>query len=47
MVTVKADLSPRPVGFKPYPLAGPTRHAPPGSVMEDGKYPTVTGLEHD
>ena len=47
MVTVKADLSPRPIGFKPYPLQGPTRHAPPGSVMEDGKYPTVTGLEHD
>ncbi len=47
MLTVKADLSPRPVGFKPYPLKGPTRHAPPGSVMEDGKYPTVTGLEHD
>jgi 2-oxoglutarate ferredoxin oxidoreductase subunit alpha len=47
MVSVKADLSPRPIGFKPYPLTGPTRHAPPGSVMEDGKYPTVTGLEHD
>ena len=33
--------------FKPYPLDGPTRHAPPGTVMGGGKYPVVTGLEHD
>jgi 2-oxoglutarate ferredoxin oxidoreductase subunit alpha len=47
MVTVQPDLSPRPANFKPYPLDGQTRHAPPGSVMGSGKYPTVTGLEHD
>ncbi len=41
------DLSPRPEDFKPYPLNGITRHAPPGSVIGSGKYPTVTGLEHD
>ncbi len=33
--------------FKPYPLDGITRHAPPGSKMKGGKYPIVTGLEHD
>lgn len=33
--------------FKPYPLDGRTRHAPPGTVMEAGTYPVVTGLEHD
>lgn len=33
--------------FKPYPLDGLTRHAPPGTVMGGGKYPVVTGLEHD
>ncbi len=33
--------------FKPYPLDGLTRHAPPGAPMEGGKYPVVTGLEHD
>jgi 2-oxoglutarate ferredoxin oxidoreductase subunit alpha len=47
MVTVQPDLSPRPANFKPYPLDGQTRHAPPGSVMGSGKYPTVSGLEHD
>ena len=29
------------------PIDGRTRHAPPGSVVGSGKYPTVTGLEHD
>jgi 2-oxoglutarate ferredoxin oxidoreductase subunit alpha len=43
----RPDLSPRPSGYKPYPLDGVTRHAPPGSRMIDGKYPVVTGLEHD
>jgi len=47
MVDPKPDLSPRPAGFKPYPLNGITQHAPPGTRMLDGKYPTVTGLEHD
>jgi len=41
------DLSPRPDAFKPYPLDSVTRHAPPGSRMMGGKYPIVTGLEHD
>lgn len=47
MVSPAPDLSPRPAGFKPYPLDGVTQHAPPGTKMLDGKYPTVTGLEHD
>ncbi len=40
------DLSDRAADFKPYPLDGVTRHAPPGTKMS-GKYPHVTGLEHD
>jgi len=47
MVDPKLDLTPRAAGFKPYPLGGITQHAPPGTRMLDGKYPTVTGLEHD
>ncbi len=47
MVDVKPDTSPRTPEFKPYPLNDLTRHAPPGSIMTSGKYPTVTGLEHD
>jgi 2-oxoglutarate ferredoxin oxidoreductase subunit alpha len=47
MVSVKPDTTPRPPEFKPYPLGGMTRHAPPGTLMTSGKYPTVTGLEHD
>lgn len=41
------DQRPRGEDFKPYPLDGETRHAPPGTVMQGGKYPVVTGLEHD
>jgi len=41
------DLSPRGEEFKPYPLEGLTRHAPPGTPMSAGTYPVVTGLEHD
>ena len=40
-------LETRPEDFQPYPLEGKTRHAPPGSIMASGKYPVVTGLEHD
>jgi 2-oxoglutarate ferredoxin oxidoreductase subunit alpha len=47
MGETKPDLSPRPPEFKPYPMDGQTRHAPPGSIITSGKYPTVTGLEHD
>jgi 2-oxoglutarate ferredoxin oxidoreductase subunit alpha len=41
------DTSVRAEGFKPYPLDQITRHAPPGAKIADGKYPIVTGLEHD
>jgi 2-oxoglutarate ferredoxin oxidoreductase subunit alpha len=47
MQNPKPDLTPRPAGFKPYPLDAITRHAPPGTPMLEGKYPVVTGLEHD
>ena len=43
----KPDLTPRSQGFKPYALDNLTHHAPPGTRMLDGKYPVVTGLEHD
>ena len=43
----KPDLTERGADFKPYPLDRITRHAPPGSRIATGKYPTVTGLEHD
>ncbi len=41
------DTSDRSADFKPYPLDAVTRHAPPGSKMLGGRYPHVTGLEHD
>lgn len=41
------DLSTRGEDFKPYPLDQITRHAPPGAKIASGKYPIVTGLEHD
>lgn len=41
------DLSVRGEDFKPYPLDKITRHAPPGAKVASGKYPIVTGLEHD
>lgn len=47
MVAARPDTSPRDASYKPYPLDRMTRHAPPGSFMASGKYPTVTGLEHD
>jgi len=47
MLDPKPDLTPREPGFKPYSLEGLTHHAPPGTRMLDGKYPVVTGLEHD
>jgi 2-oxoglutarate ferredoxin oxidoreductase subunit alpha len=42
----KPDFTPR-EGFKPYDLNRITQHAPPGTRLLDGKYPLVTGLEHD
>jgi 2-oxoglutarate ferredoxin oxidoreductase subunit alpha len=47
MVDPKPNLAERPADFKPYPLDRITQHAPPGSKILSGKYPTVTGLEHD
>lgn len=47
MVEPKLDLSDRPADFKAYDLEKITQHAPPGSWVEEGKFPTVTGLEHD
>lgn len=41
------DQNARGEDFKPYPIDGLTKHAPPGTAMEGGKYPVVTGLEHD
>lgn len=32
---------------KPYALGSITRHAPPGTRIQDGRYPNITGLEHD
>jgi len=47
MVDPTLDLSPRPPGFKPYAVDQVTQHATPGAPMIDGKYPLVSGLEHD
>jgi len=47
MVECQPDITPRAAGFRPYPLDAITRHAPPGTRMLGGVYPTVTGLEHD
>jgi 2-oxoglutarate/2-oxoacid ferredoxin oxidoreductase subunit alpha len=47
MIAPKPDLTPREGGFKPYDLERVTQHVPPGTRMLDGKYPLVTGLEHD
>lgn len=50
---VTQDISPdfSPVAeHKPYDLSaadGVTRHLPPGTRIASGKYPVVTGLEHD
>ncbi len=47
MIPVSLDQEPRDADWKPYPLKGEVRHAPPGTKMLGGKYPVVTGLEHD
>lgn len=47
VVEPELDQEERSEDFKPYPLDSRTRHAPPGTVMAGGKYPVVTGLEHD
>ena len=46
---IAPDLTPV-ADHKPYDLAaadGVTRHAPPGTRIASGRYPIVTGLEHD
>lgn len=47
MTDASLDLTPRPAEWKPYPVQGDVNHAPPGTKMLGGKYPVVTGLEHD
>src|SRR5205814_8403633 len=42
----KPDLTPRQT-HKPYPLDEITHHVPPGTRILDGKYPLMSGLEHD
>ncbi len=51
---VVSDLEPAILERKPtvsahraYPLDALTCHAPPGTRIEDGRYPNITGLEHD
>ncbi len=46
---ISPDLTPRDE-HKPYDLSakdGITQHAAPGTYIKSGKYPVVTGLEHD
>ena len=46
---ISPDLSPR-EDHKPYDLSAPdgiTQHAAPGTFIKSGKYPVVTGLEHN
>jgi 2-oxoglutarate ferredoxin oxidoreductase subunit alpha len=43
---ISPDFSARGPNYKPYENAA-DGHAPPGTPMVDGKYPVVTGLEHD
>ena len=47
MIEPELDLSDRPADYKPYDMKRITRHAPPGSWIEGGVFPQVTGLEHD
>ncbi|MCS7064077.1 MAG: 2-oxoacid:acceptor oxidoreductase subunit alpha [Methylacidiphilales bacterium] len=46
-VPVQLDLSPHEGNYKPYALDRITRHLTPGRYTADGKYPVVSGLEHD
>jgi len=46
MVDPKPDLTPRET-FKPYPIDAITQHVVPGTRILDGKYPLLSGLEHD
>jgi 2-oxoglutarate ferredoxin oxidoreductase subunit alpha len=46
---ITPKFEPKPAGYKAYDNStdGIAHHAPPGTKMLDGKYPIVTGLEHD
>jgi 2-oxoglutarate ferredoxin oxidoreductase subunit alpha len=44
---VPLDTTPRDANWKPYPLDADVNHAPPGTKMLGGKYPVISGLEHD
>jgi 2-oxoglutarate ferredoxin oxidoreductase subunit alpha len=46
---IEPNLEPRGPNYKPYENTtdGIARHAPPGTPMLDGRFPIVTGLEHD
>jgi 2-oxoglutarate ferredoxin oxidoreductase subunit alpha len=46
MIDPKPDMTPRQT-HKPYPLDQITQHIPPGTRILDGKYPLMSGLEHD
>ena len=46
MVDAKPDLTPRQTHV-PYRLDHITQHIPPGTRILDGKYPLLSGLEHD
>jgi 2-oxoglutarate ferredoxin oxidoreductase subunit alpha len=46
MVDPKPDLTPR-QSHVPYPLDRITQHVAPGTRILDGKYPLMSGLEHD
>jgi 2-oxoglutarate ferredoxin oxidoreductase subunit alpha len=46
MVDPKPDLTPR-QKHVPYALDQITQHVPPGTRILDGKYPLLSGLEHD
>jgi 2-oxoglutarate ferredoxin oxidoreductase subunit alpha len=46
MVDPTPDMTPR-ATHKPYPLDQITQHIPPGTRILDGKYPLMSGLEHD
>ena len=46
MIDPKPDLTPRQTHM-PYPIDQITQHIPPGTRILDGKYPLLSGLEHD
>jgi 2-oxoglutarate ferredoxin oxidoreductase subunit alpha len=47
LAPIQIDLSPHEGNYRPYALDRITRHLTPGRPTADGKYPVVSGLEHD